>query len=193
MSKITSKIEFDNLSATLCGRMVSLDSATRHQAATEAETLLADLPKFLRNSPHCRDEIAAINTLVSRVRAEGDAVVGDEVRFERAMSVQSRIEQAPACEVINLTEAEKDIYNGCGWKLARFVNGRLVGLFDPTEAEYRKNVHAMVEEALENANSEVWLVMCSCCQLCEPRRITLTDASALAKLARMIGESFADI
>lgn len=67
---ITSKIEFDNLSAKLCGRMVSLDSSTRQQAATEAETLLAELPKFLRNSPHCRDEIAAINTLVSRVRAE---------------------------------------------------------------------------------------------------------------------------
>lgn len=67
---ITSKIEFDNLSAKLCGRMISLDSATRQQAAAEAETLLAELPKFLRNSPHCRDEIAAINTLVSRVRAE---------------------------------------------------------------------------------------------------------------------------
>lgn len=67
---ITSKIEFDNLSAILCGRMVSLDSATRQQAATEAETLLSDLPKFLRNSPHCHDEIAAINALVSRVRAE---------------------------------------------------------------------------------------------------------------------------
>jgi hypothetical protein len=70
MTTITSKIEFDNLSATLCGRMVSLDAETRQQAATAAETLLSDLPKFLRNSPHCRDEIAAINTLVSRVRAE---------------------------------------------------------------------------------------------------------------------------
>jgi hypothetical protein len=35
--------------------------------------------------------------------------------------------------------------------------------------------------------------MCSCYQLCEPQRITLTDASALAKLARVIGESLADI
>ncbi len=67
---ITSKIEFDNLSATICGRMVSLDSTTRQQAATDAEALLADLPKFLRNSPHCRDEIAAINTLISRVHGE---------------------------------------------------------------------------------------------------------------------------
>jgi hypothetical protein len=119
---------------------------------------------------------------------------------EIIMSVQSRIEQAPACEVINLTEAEKDIYSGAGWKLARFVDGQLVGLFDPTEVEYRENVQAMSEEALENATAwignadgEVWLVMCSSYQLCEPQRITLTDASALAKLARVIGESLADI
>ena len=64
------KTEVDNLSATLCGRMVSMDSDTRQQAASEAEALLADLPKFLRNSPHCRDEIAAINTFVSRVRGQ---------------------------------------------------------------------------------------------------------------------------
>ncbi len=67
---ITSKIEFNNLSAILCGRMVSMDSAARQQAASEAETLLADLPKFLRNSPHCASEISAINTFISRVRAE---------------------------------------------------------------------------------------------------------------------------
>ena len=67
---ITSKIEFDNLSAKLCGRMVSIDSATRQQAANEASNLLTELPKFLRNSPHCQSEIEAINTLISRVSAE---------------------------------------------------------------------------------------------------------------------------
>lgn len=67
---ITSKIEFDNLSAKLCGRMVSSDSATRQQAAKEAASLLAELPKFLRNSPHCQGEIEAINTLIARVSAE---------------------------------------------------------------------------------------------------------------------------
>jgi hypothetical protein len=70
MTTITSKTEFDNLSATLCGRMVSLDSATRQQAAKDAEALLADLPKSLRNSPHCKGEIEAINALISRVSAE---------------------------------------------------------------------------------------------------------------------------
>jgi len=116
------------------------------------------------------------------------------------MSVQSRIEQAPACEVINLTEAEKDIYSGAGWKLARFVDGQLADLFDLAKVKHRDDLQAMADEALENATAwlanaegEVWLVMCSGYQLCRPRRITLTDASAMAKLARVIGESLADI
>ena len=70
MTNITNKIEFDNLSAKLCGRMVSSDSATRHQAAKEASTALAELPKFLRNSPHCQSEIEAMNTLIARVSTE---------------------------------------------------------------------------------------------------------------------------
>lgn len=70
MTTITSKIEFDNLSAKLCGRMVSLDQETRAQAAKDASTLLSDLPKFLRNSPHCQGEIEAMNTLIARVTAE---------------------------------------------------------------------------------------------------------------------------
>lgn len=112
------------------------------------------------------------------------------------MNVQDRIEQAPACEVINLSEAEKTLYTGAGWKLARFVDGQLVGFFDPLNTRYQSSVQAMADEALEtatawiaNAEGEVWLVMCSCYQLCEPRRITLTDASALARLARAIGEA----
>ena len=64
------KTEFDNLSARLCGRMVSLDAATRTQAADEAEALLAGLPKDLLNSPHCQGEIGAIKTLIARVRSE---------------------------------------------------------------------------------------------------------------------------
>jgi hypothetical protein len=116
------------------------------------------------------------------------------------MSVQARIEQAPACEVINLSETEKNIYTGSGWKLARFVNDQLVGFFDPLETEYQEDSEAMAEEALENATAwianadgEVWLVMCSCYQLCEPRRISLTDASSLARMARVFGEAMAEL
>jgi len=116
------------------------------------------------------------------------------------MLVQSRIEQAAACTVINLTEAEKDIYNGAGWKLARFVEGKLVGFFDPMDTTYQDDTDAMANEALEDATAwlasaegEVWLVMCSCYQLCEPRRITLTDASAIAKMARVFGEQMEEL
>lgn len=113
------------------------------------------------------------------------------------MNVKDRIEQAPACEVINLTEAEKDLYTGAGWKLARFVDGTLAGFFDPMEVESRDDVQAMADEAIENATAwfanaegDVWLVMCSCYQLCEPRRIALTDASGLARMARVFAEQF---
>lgn len=113
------------------------------------------------------------------------------------MNVQDRIKQYPACDAIDLTETEKDIYTGAGWKLARFVDGTLAGFFDPADTEYREDVQAMAEDALDNAvawlanaEGEVWLVMCSCYQLCEPRRITLTDAGALAHLARVFAEQF---
>ena len=67
---ITSKTDFDSLSAKLCGRMVSLDKATRIAAADEARAMLAGLPKDLRNSPHCADEISAVEKLIARVNAE---------------------------------------------------------------------------------------------------------------------------
>jgi len=34
--------------------------------------------------------------------------------------------------------------------------------------------------------------MCSCYQLCEPRSITLTDASALARMAHVFGDALAE-
>ena len=115
------------------------------------------------------------------------------------MSISNRIEQTPACKVINLTESEKNFYTGAGWKLARFADGQLVGFFDPLEVEYREDTQAMADEAMENATAwlsvaegEVWLVMCSGYQLCEPRRITLTDASALAHMARVFGEAISE-
>ena len=103
------------------------------------------------------------------------------------MQVLNRIEQAPACEVINLNEAEKEIYTGSGWKLARFENGVLVGFFDPMDTPYHVDLQAMVNEMSENvhawlanAQGETWLVMCSCYQLCEVKRVALTGEYALA-------------
>lgn len=73
----------------------------------------------------------------------------------------------------------------------------MVGFFDPAETEYQADPEAMANEALDNAVAwlanaagEVWLVMCSSYQLCEPRHITLNDASALARMARVFAEQF---
>ena len=97
-------------------------------------------------------------------------------------SVADRIEQAEACKVINLSEVEKDLYHGCGWKLARFHNGTLVELFDPCNVAVKDDTSVMVQEAIENATTwlakadgEIFLVMCSCYQLCEPTRASITD------------------
>jgi hypothetical protein len=113
--------------------------------------------------------------------------------------IAPRIQQAPACEVINLDAAERDAYTGAGWKLARFEAGRLAGFFDPMDVP-AADPHEMADAALEaatawlaNAHGEVWLVLCSCGQLCEPRRITITDASALAHMARVFGEQFVNL
>lgn len=115
------------------------------------------------------------------------------------MKVDDRIEQAPACEVINLTDREKELYTGAGWKLARFEEGELRGFFNPGELPWRNDPQARADEACEaalawlaNAAGDVWLVMCSGYQLCEPRRVTMRDASALAHMARVLGEQAAE-
>src|SRR3990167_11011777 len=100
------------------------------------------------------------------------------------MQVENRIEQAPACEVINLSDAEKDIYCGAGWMLARFVDGTLVELFDPQEVEYQSDAQAMADETMDaalawlgNAEGEVWLVMFSGFLVFGPRRVAVTHVA----------------
>lgn len=117
-------------------------------------------------------------------------------------TVVDRIKQAPACKVIELTSVERETqYTGAGWKLARFEKGVLAGFFDPAEVEFNNNRNVMANDAFEAATAwlanaqghgEVWLVMCSCGTLCDPRRIELHDAGALAHLGRVIAEQFAD-
>lgn len=113
------------------------------------------------------------------------------------MSVESRITQAPACKIIQIEEAEYPHYTGCGVRLARFENDAVVGMFNPADVAWQKDTEAMANEALDNAiawlsnaEGEVWVGVCSCYQLCEPSRITMTDAAAIARLARMIGDEF---
>lgn len=115
------------------------------------------------------------------------------------MRVSERIEQAPACPVINLADDELDVYRGAGWRLARFEGGRLVELFDPTSKLPAGEADAKAKRALDRAidwlsiaHGEAWLVMCSAYQLCDPHRVSLTDAAALARMARAFGEQLAE-
>jgi hypothetical protein len=114
-------------------------------------------------------------------------------------TVSDRIKQSPVCEFIDLFEQEKNIYSGSGWKLARFENEKLAGFFDPMNVEWNSDVQAMADEALKaatawlaNAQGETWLVMCSCYQLCEPRRVSLRDPMSLAHMVRVFADQFMD-
>ena len=111
------------------------------------------------------------------------------------MDVIDRIEQAPACGVINLSEAEKDIYQGgsggCGWKLARFDQGQLVELFNPLDrAQEGSNLRGAIDSMIKivmdwlnlNKKEDIWLVMCSCYQLCEPRKSGILDAAHVLRV-----------
>lgn len=119
------------------------------------------------------------------------------------MEIRNRIEQAPACEVIRLTDQEKasGIYTGAGFKLARFENGQLAELFDPLYhapclPDINETANLALNAAIEwasQANGEIWLVMCSCYELCEPEPFDIRSASAIAKLGRIIGDALADL
>jgi hypothetical protein len=50
--------------------MVSGDAQTRKKAALDAEKLLGNTHKSILNSPHQKDEIQAIKTLISKVHSE---------------------------------------------------------------------------------------------------------------------------
>lgn len=113
------------------------------------------------------------------------------------MKISDRIEQAPACQVINLSENEMNLYHGAGWRLACFVDGKCVELMDVLNVEYNDDVHSMSAKSLsmavgklnewqKNDHAEAWLVMCSCYQFCHPVPIKLGDALSMSRLAQVI-------
>lgn len=113
------------------------------------------------------------------------------------MSVRSRIQCVHCCEVINLTESEKDIYKGSGVKFARFKDCVLVELIDPlqTPDEHLESVQQITRASvaycvalLNSPGVELWLVMCSCYQLCDPRRIMPDDPAGIATISHVIRE-----
>jgi hypothetical protein len=92
--------------------------------------------------------------------------------------------QMAACPYIDLAEDEKDIYHGAGWALATVEAGRVTALEYLNRLPDGTDPEPIVNAALAAGNR--WLVMASCWQLCEPRRIHLGDATGIARLARLI-------
>ena len=108
-------------------------------------------------------------------------------------SVSERIDHTGACPVIDLTEDEKDSTEAPagGLPVLKAASSWACSIGD---VEYQPNTQAMAEEAVEaatawlaNAVGEVWLVLCSAYQLCEPRRIAFGDPASMAHVARVIG------
>lgn len=114
------------------------------------------------------------------------------------MSASHRIKRYPACEAIDLERDEIDAhYRGSGEALAQFVDGRLAALHyvnqdtlaaDKFGGAVQKAGARAIAWLHEHAAGETYIVMCSCSQLCEPRLMSLADASAIAHMMRRIGD-----
>lgn len=117
-------------------------------------------------------------------------------------SVSERVRQHGLTTVIDLTEGELQHYSGAGWRLAAFRGGTLVCLHNPGETEWQGSTQATADAALNEAlavlqacrkaGQECWLVMCSSSQLCDVQALAVTDASSMARLARVIGDDLAN-
>lgn len=59
-ANIKSSNEFLHVSSRICGDCVSLSLETRKSGAAKAKELIANAPKFLRNSPHLKAEFNAL-------------------------------------------------------------------------------------------------------------------------------------
>tara|TARA_R100000808_G_C2136151_1_gene144488 strand:+ start:1252 stop:1623 length:372 start_codon:yes stop_codon:yes gene_type:complete len=117
-------------------------------------------------------------------------------------TIHDRIKPYPACDAIDLTDHERDnIYKGAGGHVAAFDGTRLVRLHDVLDYEFisgedfgdevnrgTKQAHAVAKQWQEEG-LDVWFVVCSCGQLCDP--IEWNDPLTLAKVARHLGEAAA--
>lgn len=116
--------------------------------------------------------------------------------------VFERVRRHGAISVIDLTDDELRLYSGAGWRIAAFQHGALVRLHNPAETEWQGTIQKTADIALTEALSvlqdcwkagqECWLVMCSTNQLCDVHVLANTDPTAMARLARVIGDDLAN-
>ena len=102
------------------------------------------------------------------------------------MLVEDRIYRAPACNVIDVADDELDHYTGAGERLALFNDGRVTAMYDPMNSAGYKGVGDYdIDAVLDDVygwvagqeTGEIWLVHCSCYQMCEPLQLTPGVAS----------------
>ncbi|MCL2076660.1 MAG: hypothetical protein FWH15_09565 [Betaproteobacteria bacterium] len=111
-------------------------------------------------------------------------------------TIVERIQQADVCEYIDLVGQEKDLYRGVGWRLARFENGILAEIYDIENVPMQENIEAMTAAAIANARAwlserdatQVYFVLCSCYQLCEP--VAMTNEWAWKKMEQVLFNEF---
>ena len=100
--------------------------------------------------------------------------------------MEHRIKIGQACDYIDFSDTENDLYQGCGWAIAHTKNDVITKLIYVNQFELgseEEEAKAQIHDALESGNC--WFGMCSCHQFCEPQKITKNDPTLLAKIMRL--------
>lgn len=106
------------------------------------------------------------------------------------MAFQDRFKTA-ACEYVMLSTAGRDNiqdYAGAGYALVRVEEDDVVQIAYLNmiqEGAMQDQINAMLTNG-----DEWWWGMMSCYELCEPRRVSLSDPTGIAKLVRLHQEEW---
>lgn len=103
-----------------------------------------------------------------------------------ASAVAHRIQQTGlGAPFIALGEREYHAYQGSGQMLARFVGGELQELWHPFGmingedfSQSLLQLQTYIHDWLQKAEGEIWFVMCSCHELINPKRVSLSDTAS---------------
>ena len=83
---------------------------------------------------------------------------------------------------INFDDTELNVYSGCGWNLAHFVDGKLQKLFPIDSATTEETMIESSLQFLKDNPEDTWLGMCSCCQFVSPLRLDPNNFNSLRSL-----------
>lgn len=94
--------------------------------------------------------------------------------------------KSDACEYVDLSENESELYHGAGWAIAHVSKDQINSLTYLNEFEYQ-NEKAEAEAAIKAAlkHGEAYLGMCSSYQFCEPALISVDNPTVAARIMRL--------